>query len=132
MADDQRTVAIPLIEERLVTAKREVETGKVRVRTLVEERETLVEEELSRAFVEVDRVPMHREVDEVPAVREEAGVTIIPVVQEVLVVEKKLILTEEVYIRRKTAVERHAQPVILRTQRAVVEREGSSGDPVTS
>ena len=127
MADEQ-SVAIPLVEERLVTAKREIETGKVRVRTLVDETETIVEEELARAFVEVERVPVNVEVSEIPAVREEGDLTIIPVVQEVLVVEKKLILTEEVHIRRMRAVERHAQPVILRSQRAVVEREESSGD----
>ena len=131
MADEQ-SVAIPLIEERLVTAKREIETGRVRVRTVVEEQESLIEEELARAYVEVERVPMNVEVSEVPEVREEGDLTVIPVVHEVLVVEKKLILTEEVRIRRRTAVERHAQPVTVRVQRAVVEREESSGATLTS
>ena len=131
MADEQ-SVAIPLIEERLVTAKRAIETGKVRVRTIVEEQQSLIEDELKRAYVDVERVPMNQEVSEVPPVREEGDLTIIPVVHEVLVVEKKLILTEEVHIRRRTAVEHHAQPVTVRIQRAVVEREDSSGDPVTS
>jgi stress response protein YsnF len=130
MADDASDVRIPLVEERLVTSKREVETGRVRVRTLVEENETLVRETLRHAMVEVERVPIEREVDEIPAVREENGVTIIPVVREVLVVQKKLILAEEVHLRRQTQIEEHAQPVLLKTQRAVIEREQSSGEPV--
>lgn len=129
---DERSVAIPLIEERLVTGKREIETGRVRVRTLVEEHETLVEEQLARAEVEVERVPMHVEIDEVPSVREKGDLTVIPVVREMLVVEKKLILTEEVHIRRTSTVEQHAQPVTLRSQRAVVEREETGGEPLTS
>jgi stress response protein YsnF len=130
MADDASDVRIPLVEERLVTSKREVETGRVRVRTLVEENETLVRETLRHATVEVERVLIEREVDEIPPVREENGVTIIPVVREVLVVQKKLILAEEVHLRRQTQIEEHAQPVLLKTQRAVIEREQSSGEPV--
>ena len=130
MADSVSDVRIPLVEERLVTSKREVETGRVRVRTLVEENETLVRETLRHASVEVERVPVEREVDAIPAVREEDGVTIIPVVREVLVVQKKLVLTEEIRLRRHTRIEEHAQPVLLKTQRAVIERDESSGDPV--
>jgi uncharacterized protein (TIGR02271 family) len=130
MADDASDVRIPLVEERLVTSKKEVETGRVRVRTLVEENETLVRETLRHATVEVERVAVEREVDAIPPVREEDGVTIIPVVREVLVVQKKLILTEEVHLRRQTQIEEHAQPVLLKSQRAVIEREQSSGEAV--
>jgi stress response protein YsnF len=128
MADDASDVRIPLVEERLVTSKREVETGRVKVRTLVDEQEALVRETLRHATVEVERVPVEREIDAVPPVREEEGVTIIPVVREVLVVEKKLILAEEIRLRRCTREEEYAQPVLLKSQRAVVEREESSGE----
>lgn len=130
MAENASDVRIPLVEERLVTSKREVETGRVRVRTLVDEQETIVRETLRHATVEVERVSVEREIDEVPPVREEDGVTIIPVVREVLVVEKKLILAEEVRLRRCTRTEDHAQPILLKSQRAVVEREESSGETV--
>ena len=127
MADDASDVRIPLVEERLVTSKREVETGRVRVRTLVDENETLVRETLRHSTVEVERVTIEREIDEIPPVREEGGVTIIPVVREVLVVQKKLILAEEVHLRRQIQIEEQAQPVLLKTQRAVVERQQSGG-----
>jgi stress response protein YsnF len=128
VADEQSNVRIPLVEERLVTEKRRIETGKVRVRTLVEEERQVVRERLARSHVEVERVPMDIEVDEVPPVREEDGVTIVPVVREVLVLTKKLILTEEVRLKRVTGFEDHAEPVTLRVQRAVVEREELSGE----
>ena len=130
MTEDHDDVAIPLVEERLVTSKRVVETGRVKVRTIVEEQEREVREQLNKAVVDVERVAVNREVDAVPPIREEGDTTIIPVVQEVLVVSKKLVVTEELRIRRRQIVEEHAQPVTLRTQRAVVEREESSGESV--
>jgi stress response protein YsnF len=130
MAEDHDDVAIPLVEERLITSKRVVETGRVKVRTIVEEQESQVREQLSKAVVDVERVTVNREVDSIPPIREEGDTTIISVVQEVLVVKKQLVVTEELRIRRRQIVEEHSQPVTLRTQRAVVEREERSGDPV--
>jgi stress response protein YsnF len=131
MAENHDDVAIPLVEERLVTSKRVVETGRVKVRTIVEEEESQVREQLSRAVVDVERVAVYREVDSAPPTREEGDTTIISIVKEVVVVTKKLVVTEEIRIRRRQIVEEHSEPVVLRSQRAVVEREESSGDPVT-
>jgi stress response protein YsnF len=58
----------------------------------------------------------------VPLVREEGEVTIIPIVEEVLVIEKRLILKEEVHIRRVRVPDVHREVVTLRTQDVVVER----------
>lgn len=130
MSEKHDDVAIPLVEERLVTSKRMVERAHVKVKTVVDERESVVREHLRRAQVDVERVPVNRQVDEVPPVREEGDTTIIPIVQEVLVVEKRLMVTEELRIRRREIVEEHVEPVMLRSQRAIVEREESSGDPL--
>jgi stress response protein YsnF len=54
-------------------------------------------------------------------------VTIIPVLEEVLVVEKRLILKEEVHIRQTTSGEAVEVPVTLRRQHAVVERVSADG-----
>jgi uncharacterized protein (TIGR02271 family) len=131
VSDEQSNVRIPLVEEQLITGKRRIETGRVRVRTMIEEEQQTVRERLARDHVEVERVALDVEVDEVPPVREENGVTIVPVVREVLVVTKKLILTEEVRLKRITAFEETAQPVTLRVQRAVVERDETSGETTT-
>lgn len=127
MAEEQGNAAIPLVEERVVTSKRLVETGRVRVQTVVDEREDMVREQLGRVEVDVERVPVNQEVDEVPPVREDGDVTIIPVVEEVLVVTKKLMLVEEVHLHRTHSTEQHTQPVTLAVQRAEIEREDSGG-----
>jgi uncharacterized protein (TIGR02271 family) len=121
--DEEQNLVIPLVEERVSATKREVETGRVRVHTRIDEREEIVHAELARDQVDVERVPMNREIASVPAVRQEGDVTIVPVVEERLVVEKKLFLVEEVRLRRTRTIEEHAQPVRLATQRAEIERE---------
>lgn len=128
---DEREETIPLLEERLVTTKQIVETGRVTVRTVLEERESTVREQLERAYVDVERVPVNQDVDEAPPVRHEGDVTIIPVVQEVLVVQKKLVVTEEIRIRQRRVQEEYVEPVSLRSQRALVERHpaGENADP---
>ena len=56
--------------------------------------------------------------------------TIVPVVEEVLFVEKRLVLKEEMHIRRDVKTETVAVPVSLRKQEAVVERVApQSQDP---
>lgn len=111
-----------LAEERLVVGKREVVTGVVRVRTTVETREEPVDLLLARDAVEVERRPVGRFVDEAPPVREEGDLIVVPVLEEVLVVEKRLRLTEELVIRRSRTEERHRETVALRREQAVVER----------
>jgi uncharacterized protein (TIGR02271 family) len=129
MADEQESIAIPLVEERVTVGRRVVETGQVRVRTLLEERSEVAGADLLREKVSVERVARNEEVAAVPPIREEDGVTIVPVVEERLVVEKKLFLVEEIRLVRRSVTERLEMPVTLRAQRAVVEREESSGEP---
>ncbi len=54
--------------------------------------------------------------------RQEGDLLIVPVVEEVLVVEKRLVLKEELHIRRRVETESVEVPVELRRQRAEVER----------
>lgn len=122
MVDEESTATLPLVEEALSVGKREVVTGRVRVRTATDHREELVTSDLSSERVEVERVPVDREVDVAPEIRQEGDVTIVPIVEEVLVVEKRLVLTEEVHIRRTRTVEHVETPVVLRKQEAFVER----------
>lgn len=55
-----------------------------------------------RPNVEVERVPVGRVIDEIPPVEGDADHTIIPSVEETVVVERKLLLREELHIRRWT------------------------------
>jgi stress response protein YsnF len=56
-------------------------------------------------------------------VRTEDAVTIVPVFEEVLVVEKRLVLKREIRIRKRPTSETVAIPVSLRKQRVEVERQ---------
>ncbi|HZB69470.1 MAG TPA: YsnF/AvaK domain-containing protein [Sphingomicrobium sp.] len=115
--------AIPLVEERLSVGKRSVESGRVRVKVTVEERQETVTEPLARDDVQVERVPCNERLTEMPHVRLEGSTTIIPVVEELLVVEKALVLVEEIHVRRRTETEMVEIPTTLRSERATIERD---------
>jgi uncharacterized protein (TIGR02271 family) len=122
---------IPVVEETARIDKREVQTDKVKVHTVVETSEQMVREALSSQNVKVTRVPVDQPVTTVPGIRTEDGVTIVPVLEEILVVEKRLILKEEVHIEQEVSQETVELPVSLRKQRAVVERFDAQGRPIT-
>ncbi len=126
--DESDHGAIPLVEERLSVGKTRVTTGRVEVRTLTETFEEKVEAALERDSTSVTRVPIGREVEIVPRIRTEGDLTIVPVLEEILVVEKRLFLKEEIHIRRTSATDHIESHVTLRRQRAVVERQNVSGD----
>jgi uncharacterized protein (TIGR02271 family) len=121
--------SIPLVQEKLTVAKRSVETGRVRIRTVVDEKLVRVSEQLERDDVTIERVTVNREVTEVPAVREENGVLIIPVLEEVVVVEKRLLLKEELHVHRNRRSEPVDEAVRLKSMRAEAERVVSEGTP---
>jgi uncharacterized protein (TIGR02271 family) len=121
--ESEEVAAIPLVEERLLVTKRQVESGRVRVRVTVEEQEQTVTEQLLRDELQIERVPRNIRVTEVPHVRLEGNTTIIPVVEEVVVVEKALVLVEEIHICRRSVSEEAQIPVTLRVERANVETE---------
>ncbi|MFB0493123.1 uncharacterized protein (TIGR02271 family) [Methylobacterium sp. OAE515] len=121
---------LSLIEETARIEKRAVETERVRVSTRTDAVDQVLRETLRSDMVGVTRVPINRTLAEgeaPPVVRTEAGVTIIPVLEEILVVEKRLVLKEEVHIRRTTAGEDVEMPVTLRRQHAVIERVSPEG-----
>lgn len=128
MQDKTDSVAIPIAEEQLKVARREVETGRVRISTVTEERVETASDRLMHSDVEVDRIRIDREVQELPTIREEGDLLIVPVVEERLV--KRLFLVEELHVRRRVTAEDFSHPVKLRSQRVVVEREESGGNTI--
>lgn len=119
------TVVVPLLEEEASVRKRERVTERVRVQALTDTIETVVHEQLAHDDVTIDRVACDRVVEAgspVPQIRVEDGVTIIPVLEERLVVEKRLVLKEELRVVRRSTTEPVEVPVTLRRQHAAVER----------
>jgi uncharacterized protein (TIGR02271 family) len=122
--DAEATRTIPLLEERLAVGRRVVETGRVRVHLSTTTEDAVVREALRDERVEIKRVPVGREVAAAPAIREEedGAVLVVPVLEEVLVVERRLVLKKELRIRRVSSRRTSEQTMPLRRQTATVER----------
>ena len=112
---------IPLIAEELRVSKSAVVTGGVRLTKRISEREEIVDEPLLQENVSVERVAIGTVVSEAPQARQEGDTLIVPVLEEVLVVEKRLLLKEEVRITRTRTQVHQPQSVTLRTEEAVFE-----------
>lgn len=125
--DAKDEVRIPAIAEEVWVGKRRVETGRVRASKVVRSREQVVDEPLARDEVSVERIPVNRAVDGPVAVRKDGDTLIVPLLEEVLVVEKRLMLREELRITTRRIVERKPRAVSLRSEDVVVERLGRPG-----
>lgn len=129
MPDDPRTDMLPLVEEQLSATKQRVLTGRVRIATQTETIDHLLPAELTREEVEVVRVPVDRRLDSVPDMTTEGDLTIIPVVEERLVVSRELYLREEIHVRRITRRDSVEIPAQTRRQSVQVERFPETLDP---
>lgn len=116
------SVVIPVIDEQVQIDKRTVETGRVRISKTVQEREETVDIPLEQEVVEIERVPINQRVDTPPAVRYEGDTTVYPVLEEVVVVEKRLMLIEEVRVTKRRTTITEPQQVVLRRETVHVER----------
>jgi uncharacterized protein (TIGR02271 family) len=123
----ERTV-IPVVRETVQVDKRAVETGKVTVEVVPKVRTEVVEVPLVDEQAVVERVPVNRVVERTEPARQEGDTTIIPVYEEVLVVERRLILKEEVRIRREKRAREEKQEIELRSEEARVSREDTASD----
>ena len=113
---------IPVLRETLRVSKREVETGRIVVHKTVTERDEAVEMLLKRTDVSVERIPVNRVVTEAPASRQEGDTLIIPILEEVLVVEKRLMLKEELHIRKDNSERTVHETVRLRSEDVRIEQ----------
>lgn len=123
-------IKVPVIAEEAVIRKRAVETGGVRIHKTVRERQERVEAPITREEVEVQRVPINQLVDgdQAPGIREAGDTTIIPVVEEVLVVEKRLVVKEEIHLIRRRVTETQHAEVVLREEHIEIEELGAADD----
>lgn len=122
MADDAEHEIIPVVEETARVLTRQVVSGRVRITTQTEEIDHLLPVELAHVAVDVVRVPIDRRIDALPDVVTEGEVTIIPVVEERLVVTRELYLREEIHVRRIEQKETIDVPATTRRQIVQVER----------
>ena len=128
-------VVVPVVEEELRVSRRVVETGRVRVTKTVHEREEVVDVPLLREEYDVERVPIDEFVDGPVGPRHEGETLVVPVLEEVLVVEKRLVVREELRITRRRTEERETHRVKLLGEEVSVERtdtDAARGDSAES
>lgn len=124
----QETNVVPVVEERLDVHKQTVDRGRVRVEKRVHEREEVIDEPLTQEDVEIERVPVGREIDSPVPVRYEGDTMIVPLMEEVLVVQKRLVLREELRITRRRTEVREVHRETLRVEEANIERLPKQSD----
>ena len=132
MDRERPEAAIPIVEETVEVTAREVVTGRVRVQTITDTFEEVVRQELRGTIAKVTRTPIGRTLEPgetPPEPRSEDGVMIIPVFEEIIVVEKRLVLKEELRIAQEATIDEVEVPVTLRRQRAMVEKLPSTDEP---
>ena len=115
-------VKIPVIEEYISHEVQRHETGKIRVTKHVHEEVVDVDESVTYEKADVERVPINEYVDTLPLpVRHEDDVIIVPVLKEVLV--KRILLVEELHIRKTKETQHDTRQVTLRKEEVRVHRD---------
>lgn len=137
MADKEKTqgeLRIPVIQEELQLGKRKVDTGRgVRLHKHVLKETLRIDEALMQQGLAIEHVPLNVWVEGPPPVQRHEGDTlIVPVLEEVLVIEKRLRLKEEIRITAHTTVHHASERVVLRSEQVTVERFHDSDGPETT
>jgi uncharacterized protein (TIGR02271 family) len=108
---------LTLLEEELTVGKEAVETGRLRVSKQTHTREASIDENLLSEHADIERVPVGRQVFEMPLIRQEGDTTIVPIVEEVIHTERRLFLKEEIKITRRRTTEQFHDRVTLRIKK---------------
>jgi uncharacterized protein (TIGR02271 family) len=117
------TTTIPVIEETPVIRKRKVDTEQVRIRKSVQETPKVIEESLAREEIRIERKSVNELRQEPAQPRTEGNVYIIPVQEEILVVEKKILVREEIRIEKVHVQHNEKVTVNLRSEEVTIDRK---------
>jgi uncharacterized protein (TIGR02271 family) len=114
---------IPVIQEELQIGRRVIDTGRgVRLRKTVTEEALRIDELLRRQDLQIEHIPLNSWVDGAPPEQRQEGATlIVPVLEEVLVVEKRLRLKEEIRITARSTLHSATEHVVVREEHLLVE-----------
>lgn len=116
--DDLAVIPVVAEEARVATEVREI--GRVKIAKKVELRDEPIDLEFIHDHVAVERVPVGRPVDAPQDVRYEGDVMVIPVHEEVLVVQKQLVVREELRVRIDRLASRERTSVRLRSEAVTI------------
>jgi uncharacterized protein (TIGR02271 family) len=118
---------LELREEELVVHREMRDVGVAHIRTRIEEVPARIEVDAISEEVEVEHVPIGEVVSERSEPYEDGDVLIVPVYEEQLVVTKRLLLRENLRIRRVRTTQRQLFEDTLRRERADIDDAGHTG-----
>jgi uncharacterized protein (TIGR02271 family) len=122
---DEQT--LELREEELVVQREMRDVGQVQIRTRVEEVPAHLEVDANVEEVVVEHVPVGRFVSERTEPRQDGDLLIVPIYEEQVVVTKRLLLREELHVRRVTSSRRQVFDDSLRRERVDVADPDNTG-----
>jgi uncharacterized protein (TIGR02271 family) len=122
---DERT--LELREEELVVQRKMRDVGEAHIRTRVEEVPARLEVEANAEEVEVEHVPVGRVVSQRVEPYQDGDVLVVPIYEEQVVVTKRLLLREELRVRRVVTTQRQLVEDTLKKERVEVEDPTGTG-----
>ena len=119
----EESFTLPVVEETVHVDKKTIETGKVKISKTVKVDTETVNLLQVQDDVEIERIAINEFVQTPPPpLRYEGDTIIIPVMQEVTITEKRLLLIEEVRITKRKVESKESQEVVLRKEEINVQR----------
>jgi len=128
---DGERLTIALHEETLEPRLRDVETGRIRIHKRIEDVPTELLVDAARDEVTIERVAVDRPVEHAPEPRQEGDTFVIPVVEEVIVTETRLVLREEIRITRHRVTDQLPVRTTLRKERVEIDEVEVNDQPVS-
>jgi uncharacterized protein (TIGR02271 family) len=129
MADDSaRERTLPVLEEVLEVTRQTVETGAVRVRLSTTETTHPLRLDAWSERVEVERVAIGQPVAERREPWHDGDVLVVPVYEEQVVLQRILVLKEELHLRRRREHVTEETVAVLRRDEIHAERRRGDGD----
>ena len=123
--NERGEIVVPLIAEEIKISKKTVETGGVRVHKTVSENVQQINEPIIREHLDIERVEINQFVETAPAIRYEGDVMIVPVLEEVVVTQKRLLLREEIRLTKRREEIANVQEITLRREEISLEKIGT-------
>lgn len=120
---EQREVVVPIIEEQVEARAEWRDAGAINVRKVADEEPVTLTQETERDEVFVERVAVGRvlEAGEEVAPREEDGVYIVPVVIEEAIVVTRRVLAEEVRLTKRSVATVQTLQTVVRRERVEID-----------
>ncbi len=115
-----RNITVPVIEEQIKVSKKIVETGRVQLSKQITEEEEIASIPLIHEEISVEHIPINQMVEVAPSIRYEGDTMIIPILREVAVVEKRIVLVEELRVTKKQIHTESTEKVTLRKETITV------------